>query len=355
MDSNAIATAVLETLSALRMEVEALRGENAAVRSEMVTVRREMADFSKGGAQGGHYIRGSMLPPPVAREASQGQGGGASSSTIQVIQPLQLPLSPPERFFGDPKRFNVFLGQCRLHFMCKPAVFPDDKSKIAFVMSYLGGNAATWSFPLVERNDPILVDFTKFCDEMKKLFDRKAYSLSLDRELITLKQGTRDLLPYITDFNRLVVETEWPQEKRISLFYQGLRSDLKDVLASVVPLPVTCEGLIDLTVQLDHRLQERKEDKQRGEFKIPYIRPRVLAEGNSSNMTGNDSRQAGGLRGPISAEERQRRRQQKLCMYCGKAGHFIQNCSMRNQTPYKERPVAKKVPVVEWAEEPTEN
>ena len=49
-----------------------------------------------------------------------------------------------------------------------------------------------------------------------------------------------------------MVETEWPVAKRASMFYLGLRSELKNVLAQAVNLPDNCEDLIELAVQLDH-------------------------------------------------------------------------------------------------------
>ena len=34
----------------------------------------------------------------------------------------------------------------------------------------------------------------------------------------------------------------------------------------------------------------------------------------------------GQVRGPLTSEEKQRRRAQGLCLYCGKAGHLVRDC-----------------------------
>ncbi|KAJ1122581.1 hypothetical protein NDU88_001067 [Pleurodeles waltl] len=89
---------------------------------------------------------------------------------------------------------------------------------------------------------------------------------------------SQDLLTYITPFNPLPVEADWPVEKLTSLFYQGLHSELKDVLAQVVKVPQTCKEFRDLMEQKDQQMQERKGDKNWGEIKYVAARPRVAME-----------------------------------------------------------------------------
>ncbi|KAJ1206035.1 hypothetical protein NDU88_001450 [Pleurodeles waltl] len=82
--------------------------------------------------------------------------------------------------------------------------------------------------------------------------------MSADKVLRELRQGNKDLIAYLSYFNRLVVETAWPEEKRSAVFHQGLKDKLKDVLAQVELQPEACTDLINLTLRLDHRLSERK-------------------------------------------------------------------------------------------------
>ncbi|KAJ1123214.1 hypothetical protein NDU88_001687 [Pleurodeles waltl] len=177
---------------------------------------------------------------------------------VMVTTPTPVPLALPERFFGDSAKFNIFLNQCQLQFLCHAAAFPNDAAKVAFIISYLGGNATNWSITQVERNDPILYDFNQFKEALWKLFAKHLFMQVSDNELLNLHQGNRDLLSYIASFHRLVAENEWPAEKRTSLFYRGLWDDLKDVLAQTVEPPTECSEFIDLVVRLDHHLSEHK-------------------------------------------------------------------------------------------------
>ncbi|KAJ1116406.1 hypothetical protein NDU88_004618 [Pleurodeles waltl] len=67
------------------------------------------------------------------------------------------------------------------------------------------------------------------------------------------------------NFNRLVAETSWPEEKQAALFYRGLKEELKDILARVDPQPANCQDLINLVLRLDHRLNERKGTRKKTE------------------------------------------------------------------------------------------
>ncbi|KAJ1163406.1 hypothetical protein NDU88_003864 [Pleurodeles waltl] len=66
------------------------------------------------------------------------------------------------------------------------------------------------------------------------------------------------LVLYLANFNRLVAETSWPEEKQAVLFYKGLIEELKDILAQIDPQSTDCQELINLVLRLDHRLAERK-------------------------------------------------------------------------------------------------
>ncbi|XP_069486075.1 protein LDOC1-like [Ambystoma mexicanum] len=153
-----------QLLGELRAEVHSARQETNALRRELIVAKERMDDLARQllQSQAGH----TPLPGLGASAPIQ------SSNPVQVVLPGVIPLAPPERFAGDPKRFAVFMNQCGLHFLCRPGAFPNDQSKVAFVLSYLSGSAADWSIPLVNQDDSLLQDFQGFQQNMEKLFAR---------------------------------------------------------------------------------------------------------------------------------------------------------------------------------------
>ena len=136
-------------------------------------------------------------------------------------------------------------------------------------------------------------------------------------------------MTYLSNFKRLVTETRWPEEKRGSLFYKGLNDDLKDALSQIVNPPEAWEELIDLVVQIDHRLGERKGEKARSN-RVFLVRPEKKSSDPKPHED-TEPMQIGGIRPPLSKEEKEKRRKLNLCLYCGKAGHFAKECPAKSK------------------------
>ena len=321
-------------LGEMQVELQTLREEN-------ITLKQEIQRYKPKSSPWGGAIskdKRPILQPPKFGDTFVNTTQTSSPSltspiNVTVTTPTPVPLAPPERFYGECAKYDIFMNQCQLQILCRPTAFTNDAAKVAFIILYLGGTAANWSIPLVEGNDPLLYNYTLFKETMRKLFSRHMFVQASDNELLNLKQGGKDLLSYITTFNRLIAETQWPEAKRASLFYRGLRDELKDSLSHIVDLPVECSELIDLVVKLDHRLNERKGDRIRSEHRFVYIsKPKREGEAKVSDP---EPMQIGGVRGPLTPEEKERRRKLLLCLYCGKAGHFARECTVRPKVSRK--------------------
>ncbi|XP_069481435.1 olfactory receptor 10A7-like [Ambystoma mexicanum] len=75
------------------------------------------------------------------------------------------------------------------------------QARTAFVISYFTGDAASWATPLIRKDDALLYSWDTFLEEFGRIFNRRAASLLKDKELITLRQGNKDLVTYVTTFN----------------------------------------------------------------------------------------------------------------------------------------------------------
>ena len=202
-------------LGDMQVEIRALREENTALKNELQKVKPRSSPW--GGAISKEAR--PLLQPSKFGESFVSQAQSPSPSTVppinvSVTTPATVPLAPPERFYGDCAKYDIFMNQCQLQFLCRPNAFATDAAKTAFIISYLGGTAANWSIPLVERNAPLLYDYALFKETMRKLFSRHVFIQTSDNELLSLRQGGKDLLTYVTTFSRLIAETEWPEEKR---------------------------------------------------------------------------------------------------------------------------------------------
>uniref|UniRef100_A0A803K0P2 DUF4939 domain-containing protein n=1 Tax=Xenopus tropicalis TaxID=8364 RepID=A0A803K0P2_XENTR len=140
---------------------------------------------------------------------------------LQVPQQMpqmfpDLPPSPPpasstsphlsEPYGGDPETCRGTLNQCKIHFELFPHRYPNEKSKVAFIIALLFGKALAWASPLWERDEPLVNDATAFLSTFQQIFER-------------ITQGSRAASDYAIDFRTLAAETSWNNEALIAAFW----------------------------------------------------------------------------------------------------------------------------------------
>lgn len=112
------------------------------------------------------------------------------------------------------------------------------------------------------------------------------------------------------------------------MFLHGLADYIKDEIY-VMDLPKTLDGLIDLAIRVDTRLQQRGSHKKLHTPLLPTQSLFVASSDPPSSDPEPGPMQMG--RFLLSTEERRRRRMEGLCMYCGVAGYFVASCLTKNK------------------------
>ncbi|KAH7422150.1 hypothetical protein KP509_13G093300 [Ceratopteris richardii] len=169
-----------------------------------------------------------------------------------------------EKFDGDRTKFHGFLQQVKLYICMQPDRYPDEASKVGFIGTLLCGQALSWFAPILEKNMAVLQDYEGFLRELSATFGDTDTSRVAETKLRKLHQGNRLASFYASEFRQLICDLTWHEDYFISQFRWGLRDDVKDLLLTMPE--------------------------------------------------------------PLTLEEKQRRRVDKLCLYCGNPGHIAINC-----------------------------
>ncbi|KAG1927325.1 retrotransposable element [Pimephales promelas] len=267
------------------------------------------------------------------------------SELTQHIQRLQVPTAPPtptvpptlpertvtseprlpvpELYSGEPAFCRAFLTRCSMHFALQPRTFETEQAKVAFVLTLLTGKAALWGTAVWENQNSCCNSFQTLSDEMKKVFDRAVSGREAARTLTELRQGERSVSDFSIEFRTLAAECGWNEEAQWDMFLHGLADHVQREIYAL-DLPTTLNGLIDLALRVDARLSrvERRVTSTRtfGGVDVPRSSGRDVV----SPLFDPEPMQVGRAR--LSREERERRRSQGLCLYCGGAGHYAYNC-----------------------------
>lgn len=255
----------------------------------------------------------------------------AINTTGSSGEPFRL--AAPERYSGDSSSCRPFLVQCSLHFEMNASQFPTPRSKVAFMLSHLTGRAAAWATSEWDRNSPVCLSYESFSVALKKTFDHSTPGREAARALKSLVQGRRRVSDYAVEFRTLSGDSGWNEPALIDAFLEGLSETLKDQMAPL-EMPGDLDGVIALAVRIDGRLQERWRQRQRPpasstwhEGRSQFQRPEMATP--PVPVPEDEAMQLG--RTKLSLEEKQRRRREGLCLYCGLPGHMAKLCTLKDQ------------------------
>jgi len=276
----------------------------------------------------------------------------------------------PDTFDGsNPNKLEVFLFQCQMYLAVCSDDFPDDESKVTFVLSYLKGSPQDWfqselNHAMTSQQLPDwFATYRTFMDELQRLFGLRDLITDAMNSLESLKlRDSGKATRYTIDFNRYTRKTGWNEQALTRQFYKNLPDRLKDKIARIGK-PTALKPLQDLVATLDQRCWERQSEIN-GDKKASTSNSNSTPANKSTasdNCSGNqqsggskqDNRQQqrnkdqqkptastsatpenkpnliANLLGPdgkLTPEEHKCRLDNKLCLHCGKLGHMVSDC-----------------------------
>jgi len=300
-----------------------------------------------------NFAQGPIDPATFQQQMFMMMNLLTQSIAAQTRQPSTTPahntskepkVKDPETFHGHRDTLNAFLTECELIFELQPSRFVDNRTKVSYMISLLRGTPLLAVRPLLSQipRPIILEDFALFVDYLRTNYGDPDEKGTARRKLKALRQ-IGPASSYFAEFQQYIAILGWKdQDPIVDRAIDGLKPYLKDEVARTGLQPRSLSDLISFIVPLDNRLYEREQERRRetketnskpitssGTTTVTRPTPNVGQYNRGPLNTG--TRPVGSPataipRGPLSAEERQRRRDNNLCLYCGNGGHLAQNC-----------------------------
>ncbi|CCO37904.1 Retrotransposon-derived protein PEG10 AltName: Full=Embryonal carcinoma differentiation-regulated protein [Rhizoctonia solani AG-1 IB] len=270
---------------------------------------------------------------PTTRSASRTPGGS--------IKPIKV--KAPEPFKGgsgtEAKQWMARMsGWLRL----SVTQFDTEEDVITFLLVNMEGTASAWALPHLA-NIGTNKATIRTVDDFDRAFERAFFDpdeqRAAERKITSLTQTTTTAA-YATEFRTLLMSLDWNDAALRAQFYKGLHWHVKQQLAQKEDQPRDLEALIAAAIRIDNVRRELEISRPPREN-----RPKPAAAATTSRTTTGtprvDSERLKSDPNYVSEAERQRRRDEKLCIKCGKAGHRFAECRTGWKGPDKGKETAK--------------
>jgi len=238
------------------------------------------------------------------------------------------------------------LQQAKLYIRMRHLTFPKDKDefRVSYILSHLRSGPVEWGQALLESGSPLLKDHDAFLAKFTSIYENKEHHSQLEDCLARLKQ-VGSASTYSAEFSSLCAILSIDPDTRMGDFRLGLKSGVQDSLA-LLPVPTTFEALSTCAIRIDNaQYSARKniETHHNNPSSKSQQRPSQQQSSNSSrpppsrpppvpNYASNPpashpgSTRSSAPYSRLTDEEKERRKCEKLCGYCGDPNHTIENC-----------------------------
>jgi len=242
-------------------------------------------------------------------------------------------INEPESFDGTCSKFSKFMTRLALVFSLDLTRYTTDAAKIAYATSFLTGSAADWFEPHLNKTSDAtgFGSYGEFAVALKNAYDDPNVRATAQRKLRNLKQGDKDCSTYHAEFATYATVLNYDDATKIQFFTEGANHDLKTAIAYQPAPPETFDQFVQLCIKLDNsmKLLNTRKPQPRAPGPAPAQSKPVPTTATGTAPGPMDLSNAQRHCGPISEEVCRFRRENNLCCYCGRAGHWRADCPAR--------------------------
>ncbi|KAJ2914470.1 hypothetical protein MD484_g5942, partial [Candolleomyces efflorescens] len=240
----------------------------------------------------------------------------------------------PRQFNGRADQVDPFLQDVTTAVFLQRRSLATDREKVIYLSLYLADGAPSVWYQNIKTNKPhLLDDFDQFVATFRARFeDSDIYASSL-RKIRKLKQ-TGPCATFTNQFIELLTDLDWSEQTKIQEYYDRLKPNVKLTLANRKGRHFTrdFEEYTKICIEIDNELHNLSLDTPptSSTSKRPFANPSTFPTAAPNPPPASNDVVPMEIdairRGPLSAEEKERRRKEGLCMYCGQGKHFARDC-----------------------------
>lgn len=353
-DPNANMAEILQHVESLTNSAAQLEQDNLAMRAQLEAQAHALQDAGQGpllsiSATLQAVVNAQRDAQRIHRENQEAQRTyqESMSSIFSLLSQRQYvagngrlatPLPFTDKFKGPTgdMTFTVFKANLQAQISRFPQALSTDQERITYAFQCMAGAPARYAALFLDGGlqdtEGILSSYTKFLETIDRLFGDQDNREESEHKLLRLRQANAPFNDYLIRFRELASRTQWNESALLARFKDGLSLEIKQILASQWSKLNTVDDTIAAATVAAQNLRTKDLFRSRGQSSFQHQShqpPRRLqpVAASTSAPTPMDL-DAISIR-KISQEERQRRLSNKLCLYCGGAGHQVASCPVK--------------------------
>ncbi|KAG2197953.1 hypothetical protein INT47_002980 [Mucor saturninus] len=243
----------------------------------------------------------------------------------------------PQPFSGQASYIDSFFTQLQVVFLADSSKFSNnDENKVLYTINCLAGTALNYVLPFIKDIDPsnkpeMLTNFTTFTRLLYSAFADSNPTVNAEGALRNLKH-TGSAAVYASEFRRLSILLSWNNDALVSQYLLNLKDTIKDELARRDPIK-ELNDLMNISIDIDNRLFARNKQKLGNQPRPVQQRYVTKPETTPMDLNAVSTHNNNFLpRGPLTQDEKDRRRRLNLCVYCAMPGHLLPLAQTRTVT-----------------------
>ncbi|KAF5372651.1 hypothetical protein D9615_009824 [Tricholomella constricta] len=270
-----------------------------------------------------------------------------------VSAPLQVPTAPvqgaegsgvpkvrePRMYDGTVAQLSSFLREINNALHLQRRSLPTDYDKVLYFSFYLkDGSPASWYASIEKTRPELFHDFRGFYQAFVEHFDDTDKHATALAKVRKLKQEPGSAANYASRYREIIADLNFDEDSKIDNFYPGLKESVKDAMV-ILPRPKTFDDYVKTIISIDNRIHRRQTElkEHRGKSSSsttstqprhppapPHQAPHASSSSSSSDVVPMEVDSL--RRGKVNPTERERRRANNLCFYCGQGAHSINDC-----------------------------
>jgi len=262
----------------------------------------------------------------------------------------------PDPYDGSPDKAITFWNTLANYYTINDAVYATNAQKVSSALTHfkIGTPGGNWASDLMETalaaNSVDYGTWDDFRDAFKKQFIPPASQMEAISKMHSNQMGMKDFATWFQDWSTEARRTGVDETTKMWAFRRNLPTILQQKLLTLSPQPTTLDTLIEKAWEFDSNWQifgqpSGTSTRGQGSFQGNWRgnKPRIQEIKEEAKIEIAATQSCCGTpkkRGKLTLQERQRRRANNLCLYCGTARHIAVNCPI-SKRPYMGSPVCQ--------------